>query len=129
VERTQGSIRREDRQTILNVAARATKDDAKELLALVDQAMNGFEMPRGYRWDKGSPFVRLEEQDESQKFAIIMSITFVFLLMGVLFASFVLPLSVIVSIPFSFLGVYWTLYLTNTPQDIMSIIGSVIPMG
>ena len=129
VKKTLGHIRRENRETVLNVTARATKDDSKELFAMVDQAMQGFEMPRGYRWDKGTRFVRLEEQDESQMFAVIMSVTFVFLLMGVLFESFVLPLSVIISIPFSFLGVYWTLYLTNTPQDIMSIIGSVILIG
>ena len=47
----------------------------------------------------------------------------------VLFESFVLPLSVIVSIPFSFLGVYWFLYLTDTPFEIMSMIGSVILIG
>ena len=129
VERTLGNIRRENRQTMLNVSARAAKDRAQQLFAQVDQVMQGFEMPRGYRWDKGTRFVELEEQDQSQKFALIMSVTFVFLLMGVLFESFVLPLSVIVSIPFSFLGVYWILYLTNTPFEIMSMIGSVILIG
>ena len=129
VERTLGRIRRENRQTMLNVSARASKDQAKELFAQVDQVMQGFEMPRGYRWDKGTRFVRLEEQDQSQMFAMIMSVTFVFLLMGVLFESFVLPLSVIISIPFSFLGVYWILYLTDTTFEIMSMIGSVILIG
>jgi HAE1 family hydrophobic/amphiphilic exporter-1 len=62
-------------------------------------------------------------------FALVLSVTFVFLLMGVLFESFVLPLSVIIAIPFSFLGVYWTLYLTNTPFDMLSGIGSVILVG
>ncbi len=129
VERTLGNIRRENRQTMLNVSARATKDRAQHLFAQVDQVMQGFEMPRGYRWDKGSRFAELAGQDQSQKFALIMSVTFVFLLMGVLFESFVLPLSVIVSIPFSFLGVYWVLYLTDTPFEIMSMIGSVILIG
>ena len=129
VERTLGNIRRENRQTMLNVSARAAKDRAQHLFAQVDQVMQGFEMPRGYRWDKGTRFVELEEQDQSQKFALIMSVTFVFLLMGVLFESFVLPLSVIVSIPFSFLGVYWVLYVTDTPFEIMSMIGSVILIG
>ena len=129
VERTLGRIRRENRQTMLNVSARASKDHAQELFTQVDQVMQGFDMPRGYRWDKGTRFVALEEQDQSQMFAVIMSVTFVFLLMGVLFESFVLPLSVIVSIPFSFLGVYWMLYLTNTTFEIMSMIGSVILIG
>ena len=78
VERTLGSIRREDRETMLNVSARASQDMAGELFAQVDDAMQGFAMPRGYRWDKGARFVRLEEQDQSQMFAIIMSVTFVY---------------------------------------------------
>jgi HAE1 family hydrophobic/amphiphilic exporter-1 len=129
VEPTLGQIRREDRTTMLAVTATANQDDAQALFSHVDQAMQGFEMPRGYRWDKGDRYVRLQESDESQMFAMIMSVTFVFLLMGVLFESFVLPLSVIVSIPFAFLGVYWTLYLTGTPDTIMSKIGSVILIG
>ena len=129
VERTLGGIRRDNRQTILTVTATATKDDSKELFGQIDQAMAGFEMPRGYRWDKGARYERIQRQDETQKLALVLSVTFVFLLMGVLFESFVLPLSVIVAIPFSFLGVYWTLYLTGTTSDILSGIGSVILVG
>ena len=129
VEPSLGAIRRENRQTSLNIVAKASKADAKALFAKVDQAMQGFEMPRGYRWDKGARYVRLEDSNESQKFAVILSICFVFLLMGVLFESFVLPLAVIIAIPFSFLGVYWTLFLTGTPLDMMSMIGSVILIG
>jgi HAE1 family hydrophobic/amphiphilic exporter-1 len=129
VERALGGIRRENRQTLLTVTATATQDDAKELFGQVDQAMAGFEMPRGYRWDKGARYVRIQRQDETQMFALLLSVTFVFLLMGVLFESFVLPLSVIIAIPFSFLGVYWTLYLTNTPFDVLSGIGTVILVG
>lgn len=129
VERALGGIRRENRQTVLTVTATATKDDAKELFEQIDLAMAGFEMPRGYRWDKGARYVRIQKQDETQMFALLLSVTFVFLLMGVLFESFILPLSVIIAIPFSFLGVYWTLYLTNTPFDVLSGIGTVILVG
>ncbi|RKX34339.1 MAG: hypothetical protein DRP71_07475 [Verrucomicrobia bacterium] len=129
VEPSLGAIRRTDRETSLNVVAKASKSDAKTLFAKVDQAMDGFEMPRGYRWDKGARYVRLEESNKSQKFAMIMSISFVFLLMGVLFESFVLPLAVIIAVPFAFLGVYWTLFLTGTPLDMMSMIGTVILIG
>ena len=129
VTRTLGNIKREDRQTTLSVTARTDKDDAAELFEQVDWAMRDFEMPRGYHWDKGARYERLDEADKSQQFALLMSIIFVFLLMGVLFESFVLPLSVIVSIPFALLGVFWFLYLTGTSYDIMSMIGTVILVG
>ncbi len=129
VTRTLGNIHREDRKTTLTVTARAAKDDTKGIFEQVDWAMRDFEMPRGYHWDKGSRYVRLEEADRSQQFALLLSVIFIFLLMGVLFESFVLPLSVIISIPFAFLGVYWFLYLTGTSYDIMSMIGTVILVG
>ena len=104
-------------------------DDTAALYRLIDQVMQGFEMPRGYSWDKGDRYVRMHEADQSQQFALILAVVFVFLLMGVLFESFLLPLSVIVSIPFAFLGVFWLLYLTGTAYDIMSMIGTVILVG
>ena len=124
-----GGIRREDRQTVLAVTATTTEAGAESLFEQVDEAMAGFETPRGYRWDKGERYQRLQQQEDSRMFALILSVTFVFLLMGVLFESFMLPLSVIVAIPFSFLGVFWTLYLTKTPFDMLSGIGTVILVG
>jgi HAE1 family hydrophobic/amphiphilic exporter-1 len=59
----------------------------------------------------------------------MLAVTFVFLLMGMLFESFVLPLAVIIAVPFSFAGVYWTLFLTGTPLDQMAMIGVVILVG
>jgi HAE1 family hydrophobic/amphiphilic exporter-1 len=49
--------------------------------------------------------------------------------MGILFESFVLPLAVIIAVPFAALGVYWLLYFTNTPFDNMARIGCVILVG
>jgi hydrophobic/amphiphilic exporter-1 (mainly G- bacteria), HAE1 family len=54
---------------------------------------------------------------------------FVFLLMGVLFESFVLPLAVIVAVPFALLGVSWMLHITDTSMDMMARIGMVILVG
>ncbi len=129
VHKVLGSIRRENRQTVLTVTATATSKESGELFGQIDEAMQGFEMPRGYRWDKGARYERIEETDASRQFALLLSVTFVFLLMGVLFESFILPLSVIIAIPFSFLGVYWTLYLTDTAFDMLCGIGVVILVG
>ncbi len=124
-----GRIRREDGKTRLAVRAFTTKDDLKSLYAEIDRAMAGFEMPRGYSWNKGERFARFQESDNETIFAVVMAVTCVFLLMGVLFESVVLPFSVLFSIPFSFLGVYWTLYLTGTPMDMMANIGLIVLIG
>jgi HAE1 family hydrophobic/amphiphilic exporter-1 len=129
VARTLGQIQREGRQTILRVTARAPRTDSRKLFEAVDKAMEGFEMPHGYRWDKGGYSGQISEQDQAMQFALYLAVTFVFLLMGLLFESFVLPLAVIIAVPFALLGVYWTLYLTKTPLDNMAMIGIVILVG
>ena len=124
-----GEIHRRDGKTTLIVKASTTKDNMEELSADIDRVMSGFHMPRGYSWSKGGRFTRMEESNEAQQFAVLLAITFVFLLMGILFESFILPLSVIVSIPFSFFGAYWLLYITGTSFDIMAGIGLIILIG
>jgi len=124
-----GSIRRENGKTYLGVKANVSKETMGVVFAKVDQVMEGFEMPYGYSWSKGRRFRDMQESNTSQMFAIILAITFVFLLMGFLFESFVLPLSVIIAVPFSFFGAFWLLYLTSTPIDMMSRIGFIILIG
>lgn len=129
IKRGIGEIHRENGKTYLAVKANTTSDDIGTVYRKVDAAMAGFEMPYGYTWSKGQHFLSFQEDSENAFFAIILSICFVFLLMGFLFESFVLPLAVIMSIPFSFFGAYWILYLTETSLDIMSRIGLVILIG
>jgi len=124
-----GEIQRQDSKTFMRVKANTTRDNMGQVFAKVDQAMEGFEMPYGYSWSKGERFDRMQESNESQQQAMLLSAVFVFLLMGILFESFVLPLSVIVSVPFSFFGAFWLMYLTGTPIDLMSQIGFIILIG
>ncbi len=124
-----GEIQRRDGKTFLSVKANTTSDNMGAIFQKVDQVMAGFEMPYGYSWTKGDSFRRMRESDSSQQFAMILSATFVFLLMGFLFESFVLPLSVIIAIPFSFFGAFWMMFLTGTPIDLMSQIGFIILIG
>jgi len=129
IEKGFGEIQREDGKTFLQIKANTTKDDLGGIYRKVDQVMDGFQMPYGYTWSKGQRFRRMQESGDSQKFALILAGTFVFLLMGVLFESFVLPLSVIMSIPLAFVGAFWILLLSGTPLDLMSQIGFVILVG
>lgn len=122
-------IQRRDRKTTLNVTAVVDRKDTNTVFSNIDNVMQGFDMPSGYRWDKGVRYVRLQESNDAQKFAMILSVTLVFLLMGVLFESFILPLAVIIAVPFSFLGVWWALYITKTEMSMMAMIGMVILIG
>lgn len=122
-------IRHVDRKTYLKMKISVENDNMTQMYGQLDTIMSRFPLPTGYTWAKGFEFRDLREADASRNFALLLSITFVFLLMGILFESFLLPFSVVLSIPLAFLGVYWLMYLTDTSMDMMGGIGLVMLIG
>ncbi len=114
-------------QTELQIVT--TREDLETLGAEIDAVLAGIEMPRGYGLEKGSRFQTLRSDEQERQFALALAIVFVFLLMGILFESFVLPFVIVLSIPFAFLGVYWALFLTGTSFDVMAGVGLIILVG
>jgi len=122
-------IRRENRKASVEIAAYSTEQDLSALGAAIDRTMEGFAFPRGYRLDKGSRFAAMGELFNEILFAVLLGLVFVYVIMSGLFESLVLPLSVLISVPFALLGVYWMLYLSDTIFDVMSGVGLVILIG
>ena len=129
IEKGFGEIARQDGKTFLEIKAKTTKEDLGQISGQIDKLMGDFQLPYGYTWQKGARFMRMHEQDVSFQRAMITAIVFVFILMGILFESFVLPLSVIIAIPLSIFGANLALFLTGTPRDMMAGIGMVILIG
>lgn len=125
-----GSIHRENRITSYPIEVDLNEDvSAQSAWQNIEGALKGMQFPEGYTWSRTwSNEVDAEERG-AQYTALLLSVTFVFLIMGVLFESFLLPLSIITTIPMAFLGAYWTLYLTGTSLDMMGAIGLVILVG
>lgn len=124
-----GTIRRIDGKMRIRLKCFTMEDDLKTLFTDIDRVMDGMSLPYGYSWDRGTEGQRYREENDMMNFAIILAITFVFLLMGVLFESIVLPFSVLLAVPFSFLGVYWTLYLWDTAMNPMAQVGLIVLIG
>ncbi len=122
-------IQRVNGQTRIDLQILTTREDLEQLGVEIDAALAGMQTPRGYNLKKGERFAKLVSDQEEQQFALLMAIIFVFLLMGILFESFVLPFVIVLSIPFAFLGVYWILWLTGTPWDVMAGVGLIILVG
>jgi HAE1 family hydrophobic/amphiphilic exporter-1 len=116
-------------RTQVEIQVLTTREDLDRLGREIDAVLGGIEMPRGYGVEKGERFRQLQSDAQEREFALLLAIVFVFLLMGILFESFVLPFVIVLSIPFAFLGVYWTLFLTGTSFDVMAGVGLIILVG
>ena len=61
--------------------------------------------------------------------AALMSIAFVYLLMGFLFESFVLPVAILVTIPLASMGVTWIHLIAGRDLDFLGLVGLIILIG
>ncbi|MFA7331310.1 MAG: efflux RND transporter permease subunit [Candidatus Delongbacteria bacterium] len=127
--RSLGNVQRTQGQTFMRVKVfdQGGKDDAFQ--GRLRGALADLALPPGYSWSLGRGFDRFEEQEQQQNFALVLALAFVYLLMGMLFESYSLPLVVLGSVPFAFFGAWWTLFITGTPFDIMAGIGLIILVG
>ncbi|MGH7340349.1 MAG: efflux RND transporter permease subunit, partial [Candidatus Rokuibacteriota bacterium] len=62
-------------------------------------------------------------------FAAAVSVVFIYLLMGFLFESFILPLSIVFTIPLAAIGVVWIHVLAGRDIDFLGVVGLVLLIG
>jgi HAE1 family hydrophobic/amphiphilic exporter-1 len=124
------TIRRQDGVTSIDVSVDFDKEtENKAGVVIVGSALKDMVFPRGYTWDASKVFERQGEDQGAQLSLILMSVIFVFLLMGVLFESWLLPISVITTVPMAVMGAFWLLWLAETSFDTMAGIGLVVLVG
>jgi len=122
-------ISREDRKSTTRIAIEVTGDDLGKVREDIDRLAASFELPRGYSLSMGFRFRALEENENNFRDAIILAVVLMYLLMAALFESWLLPLSILTTVPLAFIGVYWSMYLTDTPMDTVSLIGGILMCG
>jgi len=126
-----GQIRRRNGKITFSIQARVINPARQtELVKAGYAALQALEMPRGFSFglDDSVAARQTEEMNELRN-ALLLSVVLVFLLMGILFESLLLPISVLTTIPFAVLGALWTIFATGTTMDSVGFIGLIILVG
>ena len=124
-----GTINRENGKSFLRLKIYTAEGDLESITGNIERILKRFQFPTGYYYEKGERARRFEDQNQDFQRALFFSVIFVLIIMGVLFESFILPLSVLVAIPAAFVGSFWLLLVTGTALDIMALIGLVVLVG
>ncbi len=99
--------------------------ETRAQLGLLQQLID---LPEGVRFGQTNQGFNNEDLAAMQ-FAGVMSVVFIYLLMGFLFESFILPLSIILTIPLASIGVAWIHYFTGKDMDMLGIVGIILLIG
>ena len=124
------SIERENRRSKISVVANTTSPVmARRAMFAVSGMLSSMAKPPGYTWSFGR-WDRMRAQDEAgSDFALIFALVLVYMLMASLFESFTHPLSIMLSIPFAFIGVGLVMKLAGQPRDNFTELGFIILVG
>lgn len=129
--RASRTIERVDGKTSFQITARV--EDPLRQRELSDAgllALKELDFPRGYSVVEDDLVSSRQDSEMREIYAaLLFSVVLVFLLMGVLFESFLLPISVLFTIPFAVVGALWTMYVTHTAMDSIGWIGVIILVG
>ena len=129
VHRALQEITRFSGRTALGLKISATLKDKKELEKRIMAVMGTLNLPPGISVSTGNLLGRGGGGGGDFAAGLALSVCFVFLLMGVLFESFMLPFVVITSIPLAFAGSWWLLFAMGSELNIMAVIGTILLAG
>ncbi len=117
-----------ERQIIINAQVLPNApigDVAKQVKAAIDSLV----LPPGYRAVFTGSVQDLNDTKRYVGEALLLAVIFIYLILASLFGSFVQPLSIMLALPLSFLGVSIALYVTKGTINVMSMIGIIMLMG
>ena len=95
----------------------------------VKASIDSIGFPPGYRTVFGGDVQNLNETKGYVLEAILLAVIFIYLILASLFGSFVQPLSIMLALPLSFIGVALALLITKGSLNVMTMVGIIMLMG
>ena len=125
------TIQRMNRQTMLKVQASlapgASMENAKQE---IESTLKRIDFPPGYGYTfDGGGFGMNMDMNKQMLRNVGIALILMFVVMAAVFESLLFPLAIMSCVVFSIFGVYWALWLTGTPFNIMAFIGILVLMG
>ncbi len=98
-------------------------------LEKIKNSLKDIEMPKDYRLSIGGQEKERAESFKNLKFALILAVILVYMVMSSLFESIVHPFTIMFSLPLAGIGTVITFYLWGEPFSLMAYIGIIMLAG
>ncbi len=122
-------IRRSDGERVATITANIVGRDMASVGADIEAAMEGIALPAGFDWHLGGQQEEMETSFDSMRFAILLAIFMVYLVMASQFESLLHPFVILFSVPFSLVGVVVALWLFDVTVSVVVLIGVIMLAG
>ncbi len=122
-------IYRRDKQIARSITLELEEGREDEARQRLGAFVRQLDLPEGVSVGTGRTSSSANEDQEALQFAALVSVVFIYLLMGFLFESFILPLSIVSTIPLASIGVGWIHWAVGRNIDMLGIVGGILLIG
>ncbi len=122
-------INRLNRQRFISVGGRISDRPESDVMADVTAKLNEMEMPSGAYWQFGERQRRKAEEFSGLGLAVVLAIALIYMLLASQFESFIMPLTVLATVPLCVVGVVLALFLSDRAFGLTAFIGLLMLVG
>jgi hydrophobic/amphiphilic exporter-1 (mainly G- bacteria), HAE1 family len=123
------TIEREDRRPKIEITAGTGDMPSFAAMGAIRGALADMPLPEGYEWKFGRSWMDAQSDARQATVALLVAVLLVYMIMAALFEDFVQPLTILLSIPFGFIGVGLVMKLAGQPRSSAADMGLVILAG
>jgi HAE1 family hydrophobic/amphiphilic exporter-1 len=118
-----------DRERVITIQGNTENRPLSEVMRDFNAELPSIPLPEGYEISQGGETRDSAEVFGRILFALVVAILLMYFVLVVQFGSFLDPLSILLSLPLSLIGVMLALLITGSTLNIMSMIGVILLMG
>lgn len=122
-------IRRVSQRRTVLVSANVEGRDLGAVSADIDTRLGRLDMPPDMFFMQGGQRRELDVAFESLRFALLLAVFLVYVVMACQFESIIQPALVMCAAPLALIGVIYTLYATDTNLSVMVFLGGIVLVG
>ncbi|MCX5781432.1 MAG: efflux RND transporter permease subunit [Elusimicrobia bacterium] len=123
------SISRKNQQRYIMVTGSIFGRSLGEISRQIEKEIKKINVPPGVNIEFGGTVKEMKDTFKNLYFTFLLGIILVYLVMAAQFESFRDPFIIMFSVPFGFVGVIWSLFLTNQTLNVNSFIGLIMLTG
>jgi HAE1 family hydrophobic/amphiphilic exporter-1 len=129
IESGPSEIRRADQERVAVVSANLAYGDLGAAVKDVHGILAATALPVGINAEISGQNTEMQESFRSMKFALVLAIFLVYLVMAAQFESLVHPFVIMFTVPLAAIGAILALYVTGTTLNVVAFIGMIVLAG
>lgn len=123
-------ITRENQTRQVQVNAQITGNDLKKISDEVQRRIkNEVILPTNYSFSMGGQVKDMDESNAALAIAFLLAVLFVYMVIAVQYENLIHPFAILGTLPLTFFGVSWSLYLTGKTFSVTAFIGVIMLAG